>query len=661
MRLIIAEKPSVARAIATVIGNPRAAAGYIECEGGSVVTWAFGHLLRLPMPEEISGGKIEMSDLPLLPASFEKIAKDKDAEKQLNVIRSLLSRADEAVNAGDPDREGQLLIDEILQHAAWHGPTRRLWLSAVDPASVKAALASLRDNNDFANLSSSAECRSRADWLVGMNGSIALSRKIQAAGGAGALSIGRVQTPTLSLIVNRDAEIERFTKRDHYIVSAIITGGIIARWKMPDDLDGLSDDGLLLDKSVAEAVAARITGKPAIVTSYNIKSGSRPAPLPHSLSSLQRAASSKFGLSAKQTLAAAQSLCESGLTSYPRSDCQYLPVEQLPAAADLLKNLASVPIPGSSGADPAHRHPAWDSSKVTAHHAIIPTGKMPGELAGDALKIYGLIAESYVRLFYDDEKYETREACFDMDQLVFTARSRTTISPGWTQLAGADADDSDANDDAPSKSPLPPLQKNDELHCDSAKIDARETKPPRRFNDGSLIAAMTKVHVLIDDPKLKARLKETSGLGTEATRAGIIETLIARGYAERRGKDIISTKKGQSVVAAMRQLYPAAIDPGVTAVWEDALSAVADGKTTSEQFMSAQAAQVQKMVTAIRDARAIEGMGPAPSKYKCADCSGPLVHRQTKKGFKFFACAGCDSAFFVDKSGKPGDRLRKKG
>ena len=663
MRLLIAEKPSVARSIAAVIGSSRTHDGFIETPD-LVLTWGFGHLLSLEKPEDYKGGRLDMEDLPFVPASFRKSPRDKDSAKQLNIVTKLIQRADEIIHAGDPDREGQIIVDEILQHAGWTGPTRRLWLSAVDPTSIRKALDSLRNNADMADLSASAECRSLADWLVGMNGSIALSRKIQAAGGTEALSLGRVQTPTLALIVRRDHEINGFSKRHHYTVLAHIAGGIDARWKMSADLDGLSDDGLLLDKAVADQTASRITGKPARVVDCQVKQGSRAAPLPHCLSSLQKIASARFGMSAKATLAAAQSLYEGGFTTYPRTDCQYLPEEQLGAASTLLADLTSAGVTGAASADASLKHEAWSTSKVEAHHAIVPTGKAFSGDDAPAAKVYRLICEAFIRLFYPPEKFETREAAFDIDGLAFIAKSRTTISTGWTGIGADDDEDGDLDSRRHATAALPDLKHGETRTCEAGEVESKETKPPRRYTDGTLIAAMTRVHTLVDDTKLKARLKETSGLGTEATRAAIIENLLVRGYAERAGKDIRATDRGKALIAAVKNLYPAAADPGVTAIWEDALSAVAAGKISASDFMEAQTKHVHKLVDAIRDAPAISGMGPAASKFDCPACkASKLVERKTKKGFKFFSCSSesCKAAFFKEKDGKPGARLGEPG
>lgn len=658
MKLLIAEKPSVALAIAKVVGVAGGKEdGFVNCRDGLVCTWAFGHLLKLDSPESYTGGRVKIEDLPIIPKEFKKSVKDDaGAKKQLKIIFGLLKKCDSVIHGGDPDREGQLLIDEILQEAGYSGKVERLWLSAVDPQSIKNALTNLRDNADYKNLSISAELRSQADWLTGMNCSIALSRKIQAAGGQAALSIGRVQTPTLALLTQRESDLNSFAKRLHYTVNAAIApGNIVAGWRIPSDL--LTDD-LLLDKQLADACAAKISRQPAVVSDFSKKIGQRATPLPYSLSALQKVASAKFGLSAAKTLKAAQNLYENGVTTYPRTDCQYLPLEQFGAAGGILSALKAAGIAGADGADSGLKHACWDTSKIEAHHAIIPTGENLGGLSGDEEKLFSLIAESYIRLFYEAEKFENREAVFNIAGEVFIAKSKTIIAPGWTRLPEV-ADDGEQNEGGRA---LPDLTPGDKLQCESGEVIARETKPPKAFTDGSLIGAMSSVHSLVTDPRLREKLKETSGLGTEATRAGIIETLIARGYAVRDKKNIRATATGLALIKSVKSSCPNLTDPALTAIWEDALSAVASGKLDGKTFFDKQIESVRKSTAALLNSDT-PALGPVPSKFACPACSkNTLSERKTKTGFQFYSCTSCNKAFFVDakNGGKPGAELKPK-
>lgn len=662
MRLLIAEKPSVALAIAKVVGVAGGKNdGFVECKDGLVCTWAFGHLLKLDSPESYTGGRVKIEDLPIIPKEFKKSVKDDPgAKKQLKIIFGLLKKCTSVIHGGDPDREGQLLIDEILQEAGYDGCVERLWLSAVDPQSIKNALANLRDNADYKNLSISAELRSQADWLTGMNCSIALSRKIQAAGGQAALSIGRVQTPTLALLTQRESDLNSFAKRLHYTVNATVSpNNIVASWRIPGDL--LTDD-LLLDKAAADACAAKVARQPAVVSDFSKKIGQRATPLPYSLSALQKVASAKFGLSAAKTLKAAQNLYENGVTTYPRTDCQYLPAEQFGAAGSILSALKLAGIAGADGADAGLKHACWDTSKIEAHHAIIPTGENLGGLSGDEDKLFSLIAESYIRLFYEAEKFENREAVFNINGEVFVAKSKTVINSGWTKLGGTADDEANDSERIESGRALPDLTPGDKLTCESGDVIARETNPPKAYTDGSLIGAMSSVHSLVTDQRLKEKLKETSGLGTEATRAGIIETLIARGYAMRDKKNIRATATGLALIKSVKSSCPSLTDPALTAIWEDALSAVAAGKLDGKIFFDKQIESVKKSTAALLSSDT-SALGPAPSKFACPACAkNTLSERKTKTGFQFYSCTSCNKAFFVDSKngGKPGAELKPK-
>ena len=350
-RLFIAEKPSLGKAIAAQIpGTPRGSRTHIQV-GDSTVTWAFGHLFELAEPDAYlpdtptgTNGrkKWRLEDLPIIPSDWRKIPKE-SARDQLAAIKSLLKESDEVVNAGDPDREGQLLIDEILEALKWKGPTKRIWLAALDPASVKKALADLRDNTTYRPLRDAAEARGRADWLVGMNLTRAYTLKSTT---QGVVSVGRVQTPTLALVVRRDEEIETFKPVQFHVPIASFrhtNGTYEGTWKAPDGAPGLDTEGRLIDAARADAIIASVRGKPGTVKSAESTDGQEGPPLPFSLSKLQAAASAKFGLSAQETLAAAQALYETHkLTSYPRTDCQFLPESQRTDAREVLGAVAQV-------------------------------------------------------------------------------------------------------------------------------------------------------------------------------------------------------------------------------------------------------------------------------------------------------------------------------
>jgi DNA topoisomerase-3 len=523
MRLIIAEKPSVARGIADVLGHGQKADGCIIC-GDTTVTWCAEHLLTQANSEDyVNGGFVRRDDLPVVPDQWQLNPKDDRAKKQIGVIKALLKQANEVVNAGDADREGQLLVDEVLLYLGWKGKTLRLWLSSLDEESVRRALASFKPNETLRSLYDSALARQRADWLLGLNGSIALSRNLKAMGLEGGWSVGRVQTPTLALIVDRHARIKSHVKQEHYKVRAILDDAT-GIWQASEDL---LTDGLLLDKQQAKQVVRAVDGRDGKVIGFSRRKGTRAAPLPYSLAALQMDANSHYGLSAKETLEAAQALYEAKLTTYPRTDCRYLPEEMHSEARKhhLLKNNEDNQ---KFGIDPHRKHAAWNTKEVTAHHAIIPTNKEINESElgtqkTNALKLYKLIKQSYIRLFMSDEEFEQQQALFqfsekDGNDLVFKAMAKNVLYPGWTALdlkPGQETSDEEQQDEAENTQfALPDYTEGQQVHCNSAVIQTLQTKPARPYNDKTLIAAMTGIHRLVTDARLKARLKETSGLGT---------------------------------------------------------------------------------------------------------------------------------------------------
>lgn len=669
MQLIIAEKPSVAQGIADVLGKASRHDGYVEA-GDYTLTWCAGHLLQQAQPEAyVAGGLVSREHLPVVPDTWILEPRDKRAGYQVEVIGKLVEKADVVINAGDADREGQLLVDEVLDYLNWRGKTLRLWLSSMDEESVKRALAALKPNADMAGLSASALARSRADWLLGFNGSIAMSRSLQALGLWEKWSVGRVQTPTLALIVDRQAAIGGHAARDHYQVQAGFANGVSAMWQIPDDL---LDDGLLMDRSMADRVAATAPG-PATVASLTKKPGARSAPLPYSLAALQMEANSRLGMSAAATLEAMQALYEAKLTTYPRSDCRHLPVEMHADAARILAAIEAQNIAGATasadGMDATRRHGAFDTKKVTAHHAIIPTGKSAEDIALSPAQrnVYELVCAAYVRLFMEAERFEDQEVILHVARevpgvsgpLAFRATARVVQEPGWTALGRSGAkDEAGSGDDSPdgeepaesTSTALPPMTEGDTVACGEASVIARRTKPPKPYTDKTLIGAMTGIHKLVTDPKLKARLKETSGLGTEATRAGLIETLVDRGYVGRKGKDIVATARGMQLIDMVRRAAPTLADPGETALQEDALADIAAGRLAFDTFMAGSVEAARDLARRLLDADLID---VSERTHVCPACSGRCLALTSKAGKPYHRCRDCQ-AMFGDDGGKPG-------
>ncbi len=659
-RLFIAEKPSMGRAIAEVLGITGKADGSLLCKNGDAVTWAAGHLLEQADPEhylpaEARGPWSKSAHLlPIIPAQWILQPKDDRAKSQLAVIKRLLSDTQTVVHAGDPDREGQAIVDEILKHLGWSGATLRLWLPALDPENVKKALDAMVDNKVKRGLWAAQEARSRADWLCGMN----LTRTYTLSAGS-LMAVGRVKTPTLALVVRRDESIEAFKPRDYFMPVASFqhsSGTYKGTAILPEDLPGLDEEGRLLDKARADAMAQAASGQPGTIKKLDKKAKAAPAPLPYSLLELQKTASAKFGMAAGKVLEIAQALYEKKMTSYPRTDCRYLPEEQHGAAKQILGKLSH---PATGAADSTRKHAAWDSKKITAHHAIIPTGQGTA-LEGDEAKIYKLIVEAYIRLFYHDWRYEDTQiltACGGYD---WKTTGRRTLDAGWKAVSGGASDEDDEEEsglpagmrgfqrgDAGNLSSphLPQVAQSDGVKCTDAQVVAKKTQPAKRYTDGTLLEAMASIHKTIDDPAAKARLKETSGLGTEATRAATIEGLIAQGFLAKDGKGIVSTATGRSLVHALEKIQSPLVDPVLTAAWEDALSDIAEGKAKFSEFMA-------KLTGDLREwtGKKVEN----PDAVPCPACGEKAAVRlKSKAGKDYWRCTSCSKAF-GDDAGKPG-------
>ncbi|EGT5711441.1 DNA topoisomerase III [Cronobacter dublinensis subsp. dublinensis] len=592
MRLFIAEKPSLGRAIADVLPKPhRRGDGFIECGNGQVVTWCVGHLLEQAQPDAYDSryGRWNLADLPIVPEKWQLQPKPSVA-KQLNVIKKLLREAQEIVHAGDPDREGQLLVDEVLDYlqlpAEKRQQVRRCLINDLNPQAVERAIEKLRENREFVPLSTSALARARADWLYGINMTRAYTLLGQNAGYQGVLSVGRVQTPVLGLVVRRDEEIENFIAKDYFDVKAhIVTPAgerFTALWQPSEACEPYQDEeGRLLNRALAEHVIKRIDGKPALVTSYNDKRESEAAPLPFSLSTLQIEASKRFNLSAQTVLDICQKLYETHkLITYPRSDCRYLPEEHFAGRHAVLKAIGvhAADLLPQPAVDPARRNRCWDDKKVDAHHAIIPTARStPVSLSDGEAKVYGLIARQYLMQFCQDAQFRKCVIELDIAGGKFIAKARFLADAGWRTLLGAKERDEE-NDGTP----LPVVAKGDELLCERGEVVERQTQPPRHFTDATLLSAMTGIARFVQDKDLKKILRATDGLGTEATRAGIIELLFRRGFLEKQGRYIHSTPAGKALIHALPEL---AARPDMTAQWESTLTQISEKQCRYQDFM----------------------------------------------------------------------------
>ncbi len=592
MRLFIAEKPSLARAIADVLPKPhRRGDGYIACGSQDVVTWCVGHLLEQAQPDAYNAryARWSLADLPIIPEKWLLMPRP-SVSKQLNAIKKLLGEATEVIHAGDPDREGQLLVDEVLEYLALapekRQQVRRCLINDLNPQAVTRAVERLRDNRDFVPLCVSALARSRADWLYGINMTRAYTLLGRNAGYDGVLSVGRVQTPVLGLVVRRDEEIENFVAKDYFEVKAhIVTPAderFVALWQPSDSCEPYQDEeGRLLHRSLAEHVVKRIAGQPATVTDYSDKRESETAPLPYSLSALQIEAAKRFGLSAQMVLDTCQRLYETHkLITYPRSDCRYLPEEHF-AGRHAVINAITVHASGllpQPAVDLERRNRCWDDSKVDAHHAIIPTARSANvSLSENERQVYGLIARQYLMQFCPDAVFRKCVITLDIAGGKFIAKARFLADAGWRALLGAKERD-DENDGLP----LPVVAKEDVLLCEKGEVVERQTQPPRPFTDATLLSAMTGIARFVQDKTLKKILRETDGLGTEATRAGIIELLFKRSFLFKKGRYIHASEAGRALIHA---LPPSAVLPDMTANWEATLTLISEKQRRYQDFM----------------------------------------------------------------------------
>ncbi len=585
MKLIIAEKPSLGRTIADALGGGRKGNGCIHSDSW-IITWAFGHMYEQAMPDSYlaenvpttqKGTKVwRLEDLPIIPQRWILNPRD-DAKQQLNIIAGLLKSATEVTHAGDPDREGQLLIDEILLEMGWSGPTQRVWLQDLTQNGIRKAFQQIRSNNDYRGLYKAAVSRSRCDWLLGMNVTRAFTLCYQKAGGDGVISVGRVQTPTLNLIVERDRQIDNFVPLPYHIIKAMFdheNGEVATQW-VPSE-DDSDPDGRCLKKPVADQVCAKVQSQAGTIRSASRKKKRESAPLPFSLSALQTVANSRWGYGAQQVLDAAQKLYEEHkLTTYPRTDCGFLASGQHADANNILKAIGKANPQLVKDTDPSRKSKAFNDSKVTAHTGIIPTAKRPdvSRLSAIERNLYGLIARHYVAQFLPDHEYQAVEVEIVCCQEKFTGKGKKTLVIGWKSVLPPQK--KEAED-------LPLVKTGDAVMCKSAEVIDKKTKPLSRFTEGTLIKAMAGIARYVENPKVKSVLKESAGIGTEATRASIIETLKQRNYIQLKGKIILSTEHGRHFIDSI----PGRVkDPAVTAWWEQQMSEIAEEGADANIFL----------------------------------------------------------------------------
>jgi DNA topoisomerase-3 len=682
IRLYIAEKPNVAKAIAEELAGGAAPrrnnAGLYEV-GGNLVTSCVGHILEQCDPDAYDARyKVwEIEDLPIHPEKWlmQPARRHVDTVK---TIKTALRNVDIVVNASDVDSEGQLIVDEVLHYLEWSGPVERILITDLNPGPVKKAVADVRDNKDYDHLYRRALTRSRADWLLGMNCSRLYSKLADKVGIRGVLSVGRVQSAVLGLVAQRDIDIKNFKPHDYYLVKMTVShgkGDFQASWAPKEDQVGLDAEGRLIEPAVIENLKSLANGPVVIVKAETARKG-QGAPLAYSLSDLQKDANNKLDMSLKATLDLAQKLYEEHkLLTYPRTDCSHLPQEQHSMAPEILatigKNLQGLR-DDVDGADPALKSKAFNDSKVSAHHAIVPTNKADPDtiarLSPDERALYEMVCRRYVAQFYPSAEYDATEILIgapDGESERFIARGKIWMKEGWRQVLGkpSNSDDEASDDKAASEGDgqtLPPVKTGDAARALAVTHDQKKTKPTKPFTDATLLAAMTNIHRHVTNPDTRKLLRENDGIGTEATRASIVDKLIEQHKQLKRVKKTIrTTDKGMMHF----RLMPTDLStPDMAGIFESILKQVEAGHKTMDEFLGIMNSFIATQLTPeaqqawLKQARKIAPEA-RPSEFKCRHCNEPLYERTASfkgKRLVYFMCQHTDCGCqFRSDNGKP--------
>lgn len=581
MKLCITEKPSVAKDIATILGANVRRDGYFE--GKDIkVTWTYGHLCTLKEPADYTETwkRWTLSSLPMIPPRFGiKVIDSASIKKQFQVIESLIEEATEVINCGDAGQEGELIQRWVMQKANIKCPVRRLWISSLTDESIREGFKELKPEKDFDNLYYAGLSRAVGDWILGLNATRLYSLKYSSAGGV--LSIGRVQTPTLALVVQRQHEIDNFVPEDYWEIKTVYR-----------DVTFNSTKGRY--KSEAEATAAIAEVEKQLLTIDDIeKKKGREAPLRlFDLTSLQVECNKKWGWSADETLKLIQSLYEKKVTTYPRVDTTYLSDDIYSKVPDILKRMepyATLTSTILAGKLPKSKK-VFDNSKVTDHHAIIPTGESPRILAGDEKKMYHLIALRFIAAFYPDCRFDSTIVTAHAGEVGFKATGKVITDPGWRTVYGTSTPEAtnDDNEDAV----LPEFTKG-ESGSHTPSLLKKQTQPPKLYTEGTLLRAMESAGKTVDDEELREAMKE-NGIGRPSTRAAIIETLFKRGYIERKKKSIVATTAGIDLIATIKDdLLKSA---KLTGLWENKLRRIERGDYSAKDFIDELKEMIQSIV-----------------------------------------------------------------
>lgn len=660
-KLIIAEKPSVAADIARALGGFTKHDDYFESDG-AVLCSAVGHLLELACPEEyeVKRGKWSFAHLPVIPPHFDLRPIEK-SEPRLKLLTRLIKRKDVSalVNACDAGREGELIFNYIAQHAKSSKPVERLWLQSMTQQAIKDGFSRLRAGSEMQGLADAAVCRSESDWLVGINGTRAMTAFNSKTGGFHLTTVGRVQTPTLALMVDREDKIRKFKSRDYWEVEGVFNcsaGEYRGKW-FDEGYKGKEDDeharaDRLWDEARAQALQSKCQGKPGVV-SEEAKPSTQLSPLLFDLTSLQREANGRFGFSAKSTLGLAQALYEKHkVLTYPRTDARALPEDYLPTVKATLTMLTGEGIgKGHDEALLAHYSPfahqilsrkwvlpnkrIFNNAKISDHFAIIPTLQAPKHLSEPEQKLYDLVVKRFLAVFYPAAEYMLTTRITRVETEPFKTEGKVLVNPGWLAVYGRESQEGDEGN-------LVPVSEKERVKTDPVLLNANQTKPPARYSEATLLSAMEGAGKMVDDEEMKAAMAGR-GLGTPATRAQIIENLLGEQYLHREGRELQPTAKAFSLMTLLNGLgVPELTSPELTGEWESKLARMERGEMSRETFMTEIAAMTQHIVDRAKsyDSDTIPGdFGELSTP--CPKCSGLI-----KETYKKFQCQACEFALW---------------
>jgi len=657
MQLIIAEKPDQARTLASIFKNKKAQ-GYIEIlpneifPDGAFMTWAIGHLCELIPPEKYNPAwkKWSLSTLPMIPSQFQyQVSKDK--AKQFSVIKKFINdpKITEIIHAGDAGREGELIIRNILRLAKAKQPMKRLWISSLTPKSIKEGFRNLRDETETRNLYFEAYTRACSDWIVGMNASRLYSILLKEKGFSDVFSVGRVQTPTLALIVKREREIEQFVSEPFWeVIGEFFING--KKYKGKWEADG---DSRIKTADMAVNIAQFCNGKPAEISKVKREKKEYQPPMLYNLSALQAEANRLFKFPPKKTLDILQNLYQRGIVSYPRSDSRYVTPGEVDTFFDVLDKISRLekytdffPLPISSI---RNNKRYVNEKKVTDHYAIIPTEQVidPEKLSADEQKIYDLIIKSLLAAHYEKSVYEYTTVTTLVDgRATFLSRGKVQLVEGWRKVIPANEKNGEPE--------LPILEKGETGTVKKVNVKESKTQPPKRYTEGQLITLMKTAGKHVDDKELEKVLDETEGLGTEATRAGIITMLKSRKYIEIKKNLVYATAKAKILIHAIGKELLAS--PEMTAKWEQRLKEIAEGKANAKQFIDITNKMITHLVTETTkqavewnfDHEVIENFVPREFKKStprklgnCKFCDGKVIDKGTFYGCSNYQKNGC--------------------